>query len=148
MHLEEQDKEHLIEILSRDVEVFKKHNIMDYSLLLGVTFNPDIPLKDREELMDPSSRVKEYYHDHNFINDLRLKYKNNRNVWVSSKGIFIYYFAVIDYLQAFDKWKKLENRFKTWRHGKKGIKEVSAIDPSPYAARFLNFMKKKVFLLK
>ena len=58
---------------------------------------------------------------------------------------FIYHVAVIDYLQSFNFEKSLESKFKTTILNRKEDL-ISAIDPMPYAKRFMRFMGQEVFV--
>ena len=54
----------------------------------------------------------------------------------------IYFFGIIDIMTKYDFRKKMENLFKTTFIGK----AVSCRPPRVYAKRFLDFMKKEVFV--
>jgi len=97
---------------------------MDYSLLLAITSEGE---ENREE-----NKM-----------GLRMKYEQSRNTYVGNSG-YVYHLGIIDYLQKFEGLKILESRFKQIMHGEKKMEAVSAIDPEPYAARFLRFTKSKI----
>ena len=48
------------------------------------------------------------------IADFRAENPESRHKFISDNGRFIYHVAIIDYLQAFDLEKKLENFIKVW----------------------------------
>lgn len=48
------------------------------------------------------------------LSDFREKNPDSRHKFISDNGRFIYHVAIIDYLQAFDTEKKLENFLKVW----------------------------------
>ncbi len=52
--------------------------------------------------------------------------------------------GVIDYLQDYNSDKKAENFLKQYVKGKGEL--ISAVHPSKYAPRFLNFMKDEVII--
>ena len=53
--------------------------------------------------------------------------------------------SIIDYLQEWDLNKKAEHFCKTYLLGK-SKKNISAVEPTKYAKRFLNFMQHHVFV--
>ncbi len=135
----------LLEIFQHDVNLFKAQKLMDYSLLVAVTLEATTPSYAANAIMldrsNNSSATNEALTEE--VNRLKQKYAGRRNVYVSPQG-YVYYMGIIDYLQEFDTMKILENRFKRLRHGQKKMEEVSAIEPEPYAARFLRFVKRRI----
>ena len=112
------DKENFIENLRKDAYFLKNHNIMDYSLLYVIA--------------DDNAEMKEV------IN------KNSYKVWRSLKSCpefksEVWSFAIIDYLQEFNKFKYLESRYKELMNYKNSY-YVSCINPKTYSERFINFM--------
>ena len=97
-----------------DIEMLERHYIMDYSLLLLIE---DVRYLKRSMIMQ-------------------------KNYLVS--GRYVICFGIIDYLQAYNTKKKLENRYKSWKHNLRGT--ISAIPPKPYRKRFLQ-MVKSVFVV-
>jgi hypothetical protein len=63
---------------------------------------------------------------------------------MSANGRYIYHLGIIDYLQDFNMDKIIENKFKIMVN-KTGA-EISAVEPSRYASRYLKFMRDKVFI--
>lgn len=79
------------------------------------------------------------------IDNFEQKNAGNQYRYISSCGRYIYNLAIIDYLQAYDIWKKGEHYGKVyiyWRDGRK----MSACHPNFYARRFLNFMRESVLI--
>ena len=72
---------------------------------------------------------------------------DNRNVYLSEDGEYLYQFGIIDYLQTWDYNKKIENFAKTVLLCKPGD-GVSAVDPDLYSQRFYSFMYDNVFIWK
>ena len=132
----DEDKKELLEIIQRDVDLFRKQELMDYSLILAVTSDSSMNMNflrlSRKSLINLE-----------YIETLREKYKGNKNVYVSPLG-YIYNIGIIDYLQEFDFSKIMENRFKRLRFGSKAMEGISAIDPEPYAKRYMRFIKRKI----
>ena len=135
MEFSKEDRKQLLEVFEKDVKLLKTQKLMDYSLLLAVTTEFDLP--------EPGERKTSYQAPKETMENLNKQYKNRRGIYVSPKG-YVYYIGIIDYLQEFDTMKILENRFKRFRHGQKKMEEVSAIEPEPYAVRFLKFVKRQI----
>ncbi len=66
--------------------------------------------------------------------------------YFSECGKFIYHLAIIDYLQAFNSEKYMENFFKT-KVLKKDKQFISAVKPDWYQDRFCNFMRNEVLIM-
>ena len=71
--------------------------------------------------------------------------KASRLRYVSADGRFVYNLAIIDYLQSYDLEKHGEHLLKVWIYLRDG-NEISACDPTPYARRFLRFMREFVII--
>jgi hypothetical protein len=138
MEFSEEDQKDLMERFQADVDLFRRQSLMDYSLLLAVSTD-QVEEKERKT-------TKEKVGD-NYIDNLKKKYKDNKNVFVSPRG-YIYNIGIVDYLQEFNFMKRLENRFKKFRFGASKMYKVSAIDPEPYAIRYMHFIKHKVLHIK
>ena len=129
------------EALRKDIEMLKKFNLMDYSLLLCVE-HVDIDIvseapQSPDELMNHVEIVQRS-RSNTMVSDSRHKF-------YSSCGNFIYHVSIIDYLQAFNFEKWQESRFKIYIL-RKPEHLISAVDPEQYAERFLKFMKTEVFV--
>lgn len=79
------------------------------------------------------------------VNSIVDSFIGQRHRYISSNRKFIYHIGIIDYLQTYNMEKQLESRIKTTLLGR-SFNEISAIDPKPYAERFLGFMVDKVFI--
>jgi hypothetical protein len=139
-------RDRLCSLMDGDVEILRKSGIMDYSLMLTIAYNPKLTEEERKTKFAPI----------NFLNDekvqfnarkMRESYATNRNVVVSEDGVFVYSLGIIDYLQYYDAFKKLENFFKTIKNcGKSRL--ISAVAPNIYAERYFKFMSNQVLLTK
>jgi len=132
MKFSKEDRKDLLGRIQADVDLFRKQSLMDYSLLLAIT---------KDERKSIKGKI-----DDDYINSLKEKYKGNKNIFVSPMG-YIYNIGIIDYLQEFNFMKKLENRFKGFSLGENEIRQISAIDPEPYAVRYMSFIKRKVLYI-
>lgn len=144
------DIEMINDVITQDVELLKKFNLMDYSLLLCVE------RVDDEDFINPITVQEELHSSEHDPLDLEnptdiQKYRSNtivsnsRHRFYSSCGNYVYHLAIIDYLQAFDFEKWTESRFKIYVL-RKPEHLISAVDPEQYADRFLKFMKREVFV--
>lgn len=112
------DKESFIENLRKDAYFLKEHNIMDYSLLYVIA-------EDNAEKKEGNNK-----HSYKFWRSLKSCPEFKSEVWS---------FAIIDYLQEFNKFKYLESRYKELMNYKNSY-YVSCINPKTYSERFINFM--------
>ena len=110
----------IINRIKKDQELFEG-KYLDYSILLAI------------ERKNPFEMAK-----------LRPE-ADQRHIFESKCGKYLYHIAIIDYLTDYNTSKKMENfcKVKVMR-GKE--KTISAIKPIHYAARFINFMEKEVFI--
>lgn len=115
--LKQKDKDFFIENLTKDAYFLKQHNIMDYSLLFVIAEDSGLG---------------------------EVSTKNSYRYWRTMKSCIEFKeekwsFAIIDYLQEFNKFKYLESRYKELLNYKHSY-YVSCINPKTYAERFINFM--------
>lgn len=134
MKFSPEDQKSLLERFQADVDLFRRQELMDYSLLLSISV--DTTMEDRRKSYNE-------FVDDKYVADLKAKYAGNKNVVISPTG-YIYNMGVIDYLQEYNFMKRLENRFKRYRFGAEKMLEISAIEPDPYAIRFMHFVKREV----
>jgi Ca2+-binding EF-hand superfamily protein len=104
----------ICEQLRRDADFFAAHNVIDYSLLLGI--------HDKSLASEGASSGNEAGEARSFP---------------STDGTCVYYIGIIDILCQYNTKKRLENIFKSIRYDSKGI---SALPPQEYADRFYNFI--------
>ena len=111
-------KDNLLRRIEKDVKFLKSRNIMDYSLLLGISIgHRKAPSKD----------------------------KLNDREFTSIEGKVRYHFGIIDYLQIFGNSKKMERFAKLFKYHE-NIKLISAVPSAYYAKRFYEFIKEKILL--
>lgn len=122
--------------IARDCDVLESHNIMDFSVLLGVHF-PDEALLVGRNLLDSST-----------AKDSSSKSKTNGNVigpfealTSNGKTAFLYV-GIIDILQSYTFSKKIEHFFKSFRYSSSTI---SVQNPVFYSQRFQKFLETYVF---
>ena len=113
-------------MIEKDLQFLEKEHFMDYSLLFGVG--------ERSE-EESSILLNESFVG---INMSRILYSEDNK--------YIYYLSIIDYLQEYNIWKKIENSMKSLKGGKN--KEISAVPPKKYADRFLYFIHSNILKLK
>lgn len=99
----------LLKSMKRDTKLLEKHLIMDYSLLLIIEKTKSV----RATLMQ------------------------RKNAIISENYVIV--IGIIDFFQAYNAKKKLENRYKTLKKSEGGM--ISAIPPKPYRERFLRMIK-------
>jgi len=112
----EEDKQFYISQLKMDIELLRKHNRMDYSLLIGTCQN---------------------------IDETFLKHNTNNNL-ISLRGtsnavLQYYWINIIDILTVYNTQKKLANLFKQTVFERETL---SSVDPVFYFDRFFSFMTK------
>jgi hypothetical protein len=116
-----------VENAIRDAEFFEDLNLMDYSLLIFKIEIKENSLSEFSDLLD--SKEYNYYKKHIFPST------DNSNV--------IYVCSIIDYLQDYNFFKKMENNIKNYiidRHEK--IDLISCVPADIYASRFIKFVQK------
>ena len=106
--------EKICAIIRRDAIFLNKHNLMDYSLLLVI----ETVKKDSDF---SKSLVSE---------DGRNQIKHEDKV---------YHIGIIDYLQAWNMSKKIENKYKG------SNPDISAVPPYPYYHHFLRYAQNHIF---
>jgi len=115
-----------------DTQLLAKHNIMDYSLLLGI----QDPLRRRDSLKN-STAISMDTLPTNII--VQLDAINERSIVPSVQGQRYYVLGIIDTLQDYNFSKKVE-RFLKVSIKRNDAKGVSVIDPTSYQQRFIEKM--------
>ncbi|XP_075880485.1 phosphatidylinositol 5-phosphate 4-kinase type-2 gamma-like isoform X2 [Nelusetta ayraudi] len=163
VYVSEEEKEKIMDKLSRDIEFLVRMRIMDYSLLLGIH---DVERAEREEEEEDieSSCDDEEETD----NDLPLALGSNSPEGISGymnsykpmgPGEFdpyvdvyatqsavgapqreVYFMGLIDVLTQYDTRKKAAHAAKAVKHGAGA--EISTVHPEQYAKRFKEFIAK------
>ena len=109
-----EDREYLIRTLRGDVEMLTGMNVMDYSLLLAFTPRTIDTMKPRN---------KKYC----FVGE-------------GQHSNYTFYIGIIDYLQVYNRFKRLETLSKTIVNPRKTRLDISAVSPNEYSERFLAFI--------
>lgn len=158
----------LITQLQKDVELLKRLNIMDYSLLVGIhdmsqgdtkrhslyVFEPAKPGNDNMKAADLRKAVQSTNPTAMSTLDIFAETFGKRDlVFYNDDGGFqatdmnneplpeIYYLGVIDCLTPYTFYKRVETFWKGLSHPRLTI---SAIPASEYGDRFFNFMKNAI----
>jgi len=150
--MEERNTKRILQQLQRDSMFLREHNIMDYSVLLGIYYlklefqgkNEDVieeEVKDGHDdyggtIASHSANSSHISHISNMTNISR-ELGGIRARLIDSPGV--YYIGIIDTLQEYN-WKK---RFETWAKTliqRKDGRGISAVPPDLYQQRFINYM--------
>eukprot|EP00941_MAST-03F_sp_MAST-3F-sp1_P003079 g3079.t1 len=143
MKLNAKRREEFLAQVNADTILLLKHNLMDYSLLLGVS----CVTTQHDEQINGNKNEKEKLFNHipsAPLNWRDLSYKNISGTAVGEEEYYEHYFVgIIDCLQQWNYSKFGEKMAKTiilasTRRGEK----ISSIQPRAYQSRFINFMKK------
>ena len=120
----EEDREKLRTIITKDVEFLRKHALMDYSLLLAIERGPKAGESPTDPIERPRSTrmLKDGEEVIDYVEELISRAHCYR---AKSK---IYHIAIIDYLQGWTLQKKGERCSKMTFLGKDGDR-LSAIEP-------------------
>jgi hypothetical protein len=148
LHLPQRTALALQQQLSIDSEFLERHNIMDYSLLLGICAADDCHAATAAAEAAPASDATEVTADDmaalvGEMNDdsrrgVRSLFEMHRGGTRSTdEAREIYYCGIIDILQVYSLKKQLEHQYKATRYDASG---VSVTRPHVYAARFRNFL--------
>lgn len=109
VELQSKQSKQLRAIIELDCEFLRSKGLMDYSLYLTV-----------EKVLSAN------------------KLSPNRNRIYSYDGTELYHIGIIDYLQEWNLFKKVESKWKTlWTLN--GI-EISCVEPNSYKSRFCEFV--------
>eukprot|EP00004_Rigifila_ramosa_P027810 TRINITY_DN918_c0_g1_i3.p1 TRINITY_DN918_c0_g1~~TRINITY_DN918_c0_g1_i3.p1 ORF type:complete len:442 (+),score=90.42 TRINITY_DN918_c0_g1_i3:100-1425(+) len=153
-----------VEQIKKDSAFLAKHNIMDYSLLVGISYvKPNLPHtrstfalrpaaeRERDRLRATSIGMNKAnvdnltdpvaFEEHHFAERSSVFQADEGGIQAtdgSDKPLgVIYYIGIIDFLQEYNVRKKLEHSWKSIQHDKH---EISAVDAREYAHRFADFM--------
>jgi len=131
-----------IEQIEEDTKLLAQHNIMDYSLLVGI-INPN---NTSQSLSAGSILMEEIQPDLNPINTsaeelpINIELPSFTKAYKSGDGTCIFVMGIIDILQCYNWGKKVERFLKVYFkcNDKDGL---SAMDPDNYRKRFCSKMK-------
>jgi len=125
--------------LKKDCEFLAHHNVMDYSLLLGIYYETP---ENKEKTAQNLKRTAE---SKTIINTLYKsafqQHYNGLRVTRPDGVTEVYYIGVIDVLVQYITKKKMESFVKSLAYAGE---EVSVIQPTAYSRRFFHFMKNIV----
>jgi hypothetical protein len=120
IQMEGSDKEYILDLITRDIEIFRNNALMDYSAILALV---------------KQTKVKE--------EDLRLLElsKRTRSVFTCKvEGVdYFLFIGIIDFLQGWTKSKKFAHAIKMFC----APKPISTVNPERYAHQFLVFFQNK-----
>jgi len=105
-----------------DCKWLEKEERMDYSLLIGIHKLPT-DSENKTALEDT---------------------EKNSGRFLSSDSSELYFMGIIDFLQKYDNKKKAAHFFKAMMDRKRKD-ELSTVNPTFYASRFIKFMDTQVF---
>lgn len=111
-------------LISQDAELLKKCGFIDYSILLAIEQTDDTVIKPTNETA--LSCV-------------------DRHKFQSKCNKYIYHVSLIDYLTYYGFLKKTEHFVKV-NCMLQNKDKLSCVNPNLYSSRFVNFMKKEVFI--
>jgi len=89
------------------------------------------------------NKIAQLAKDKELQSQLRDAHGENRHLFLSEDGMYIYSVGIIDYLQTFNNEKNLEHLYKELRQHNHSM-EMSAVPSEVYAKRFFEFMQKSV----
>jgi hypothetical protein len=129
LYLTAENADHLTEMLRHDTEFLKEHNIMDYSVLLGIRRGLQ-PTSGGTQLTPQSTAVTQ----------------SHPGAYAPSAvfSALSYDFGIIDILQEWNNSKKMERMAKALIPPFADIDGISAIEPSAYRRRFLKKMQRHI----
>ena len=109
--------------LQEDTRLLRQHGIMDYSVLLSVSWTRCSYAQMHTRCCDACR-----------VGAVVVRHPSTQQLGFVKLGI-------IDMLQTYDVSKRLEHGFKVFRHGKLNP-DVSAVDPDTYCHRLLDFLQR------
>ena len=160
--LNDENRNKLLKIVSKDAKFLNELEIMDYSLLvvklklnddeLTNLFDSNFKKNNKLELAVIIAELKEGKQDIKLDTVFREEYDPNAVNFIKKdtenlkKFIFpslydneVYLISIIDYLQLFTLKKKLELQYKKFKAEEN---EISSVDPNKYKNRFIEYVKK------
>lgn len=120
-------KQKFLEQLEKDAQFLAQHNIMDYSLLVGISYNKDGSNLEIKKTRDDNSVISIFQEADGGI----LGYNHQE------KREEVIFCGIIDILQQYNGRKKLEHLFKSMAYNSD---RISIVQPSYYAKRFVQFI--------
>ncbi|XP_073324996.1 phosphatidylinositol 5-phosphate 4-kinase type-2 gamma-like isoform X1 [Pagrus major] len=162
VYVSDEEKQKIMDKLSRDIEFLVHMRIMDYSLLLGIH---DVERAEREEEEEMESSYEEDEEEENdvapapgstspegisgYMNSFKPMGPGEFDPYVDVYAIQsavdspqreVYFMGLIDVLTQYDTKKKAAHAAKAVKHGAGA--EISTVHPEQYAKRFREFITK------
>ncbi|KEP60563.1 UNVERIFIED_CONTAM: phosphatidylinositol-4-phosphate 5-kinase [Hammondia hammondi] len=157
MELGPERRSQVLAQMQKDVEFLRAHQIIDYSLLLGIFYRGQEP-DDVLAAMVSSTPTPPPPRPLSFHHNFRLHHLSGLSqpsmephvpffqaefggMWSADKSK-LYYVGIVDILTYWNTIKKLEHAFKTVQTG--DPKSISCVNPDYYAERFMAFMRRHI----
>ncbi|KAK9743111.1 hypothetical protein RND81_03G218100 [Saponaria officinalis] len=122
----------LLEQIKIDCNFLEEQRIMDYSLLLGVTYRAP---KSRELRFGAKISARAIQ----VAQSVKEGSTVSRNTKLPDKSSVFLYVGIIDFLQSYNVIKRLEHAYKSLQYD---AKEISSVKPKLYSTRFQDFLSK------
>jgi len=120
--------------LKKDTSFLEVHNIMDFSLLLGIYFEND---ENAQRTLDNINLLKKSKSIIPTLYQTYFQKTSNGIACTRPDGVKeIYYFGIVDVLAQFQNMKKAQNIFRSVLN----MDEGSVVHPKYYSQRFFNFV--------
>jgi hypothetical protein len=133
----------VLEQINRDADLLAKHNVMDYSLLVGLVIKDAIPStesqpskkkKKRKNQVDQEAEVGNFYFESLWQTGIPSASQPNEH----------YMFGIIDILQDYNTFKKSAHLLKVIVY--RTSDGLSTINAQDYASRFKDYMASNVLV--
>lgn len=129
-------EERFLEQLQADSQFLAQHNVMDYSLLVGIHYDND---EGKEKTRRKLIEWTRYYSEDSSFKSLFQSDGSGMAGWnAETKTREVYFIGIIDILQKYTPKKKIEHFLKSIPYK---ANTVSVVEPSFYARRFYNFLR-------
>ncbi|XP_041810768.1 phosphatidylinositol 5-phosphate 4-kinase type-2 gamma-like isoform X1 [Chelmon rostratus] len=164
VYVSDEEKEKIMDKLSRDIEFLVRMRIMDYSLLLGIhdVERAERDEEDEEEMESSCEEEEEDEYDlapapgstspegiSGYMNSFKPMGPGEFDPYVDVYAVQsavgapqreVYFMGLIDVLTQYDTMKKAAHAAKAVKHGAGA--EISTVHPEQYAKRFQEFITK------
>ena len=153
INMDQDDRDNVIAQLNNDSYFLRNHNIMDYSVLLGIYYmkiecetddqEQSLTIHDRQRLSRHCSTISQI----STVDSVKTFTENaERGHYLGGfrariiDGPGIYYIGIIDTLQEYNLKKKLETWWKTYVQRADAV-GISCVEPELYQKRFMSYME-------
>lgn len=133
------DIQRLMTQIEKDNEFLQERRFIDYSVLLAIEKRPQFQQLEGEDEENKEGGEIVSKEGQKFID------AGKRHMYYSKCGRYIYHIAIIDFLVVYNVAKFMENWAKT-RLLRRDPRKISAVDPKIYGPRFVEFMRRQVFV--